>query len=59
MLNFMIPVLSGQPLSSGHLDIPRGWLLNTGLTVISLSNRNTIHISGYKKIEVILSQWLC
>ena len=24
MLNFTIPVLSGQPVSSGHLAIPRG-----------------------------------
>ena len=30
-LNFTIPVLSGQPVLSGHLAIPRGWPLNTGL----------------------------
>ena len=33
MLNFMIPVLRGQPVLSGHLAIPCGWPLNTGLTV--------------------------
>ena len=25
-----------QPVSSGHLAIPRGWPLNTGSTVISI-----------------------
>ena len=32
-LYFLQPVLGGHPVLSGHLAIPQGWLLNTGLTV--------------------------
>ena len=28
------PLLSGQPLLSGHLTFPRGWPLNRGSTVL-------------------------
>ena len=34
-LYFLQPVLGGHPVLSGHLAIPWGWPLNTGLTVLS------------------------
>lgn len=32
-LYFLQSVLGGHPVSSGHLAISRGWLLNTGSTL--------------------------
>jgi len=32
-LYFLQPVLGSHPVLSGHLVIPQGWPLNTGLTV--------------------------
>ena len=34
-LCFLQPALGGHPVLSGHLAIPWGWPLNTGLTVLS------------------------
>ena len=34
------PVLSAQPLLSGHLPIPPGWPLNRGSTVFKTSNQS-------------------
>ena len=56
MMNFTIPVLSGQPVLSGHLAIPRGLPLNTGLTVgryPSCSSNWTV-----RAITGALNKWL-
>ena len=35
-LYFLQPVLGRHPVLSGHLAIPRGWLLNTGSLVLTI-----------------------
>ena len=41
-LYFLLPVLGGHPVLSGHLAIPRGWPLYTGSTVNWISNKRLL-----------------
>ena len=59
MLNFTIPVLSGQPVLSGHLAIPREWPLNTGLTVNVIHQQNGARSSsgGFQDLSSAFQDW--
>ena len=53
MLNFMIPVLSGQPVISSHLAIPRGWPLNEGLIVHQTTGTTPIYTNYTNYCKVL------
>jgi len=51
------PLLSSQPLLSGHLPFPRGWPLNRDSTVIIILMIITIITAGFKVGEMKVENW--
>ena len=47
---FIVPLLNGQPLLSGHFLKSRGWPLNRGRTVVFLLKRGIVMFLGVKNL---------